>query len=130
MHHIKKRNRTELSELAQKGPLSQETMENFLYYRYMHTKTVYDYFTTEEMNLILRKLPDGDSENDSVEFAEQLCEYIHVQNPGIKPDVIVNMCSVLALTASNKNMLEENAYSETIHLLCKTLANYIFGENR
>lgn len=128
MQHIKKKNRSEFHLLTKKDSISKADIADFLFHRYTHTKTVYDYFTPEEMTRIVRKLPDGDSENDSVEFAKLLCEHIHFQNPSAKPEVIVNLCNVLALTASNKHMLEEKAYDETIRLLCQTLADYILGE--
>lgn len=127
MQQIKEDNRVELRELVQTSPLSKADVERCLYHRYTHTKTVYDYFSTEDMRRILRKLPEGDSANDSVEFAELLCGQIAGLSNSARPDVIVNLCNVLALTASHRAMFEPDAYDETIHVLCRALTNYIFG---
>lgn len=123
---IKERNRIELREAAKNG-LTKEKAVELLCRRYTRTKTVYDYFTVEDMRVIIRKLPQGDCRNDSAEFAEYICECADVDRSKVRPDVIVNLCNILALAAANRNILEEAAYSETIRVLCGALADYIFG---
>ncbi len=125
MQLIKAKNRQEMKESTTNGILSKEKVKDSLFRRYCDGQTIYDYFTPEDMRLIERKLPNGGSSNDSVEFAEELLSHIdHETNAN--PKVIVNMCNVLALTATNKDMLEKQAYSATMKLLVDALADYIF----
>lgn len=128
MHLIKERNRDELKALLHSETPSRTEIVNCLYQRYTRIKTVYDYFTPDEMKLIIRKLPDGDVANDSVEFAQLLCEHFDLSGNEMKAKVIVNMCNILAMAASNREMLHASAYEETINVFCNALADYIFKE--
>ena len=128
MQLIKENNREDLKELFRNGTPSKSDIEKCLYHRYTQVKTVYDYLTPEEIKIIVRKLPNGDVQNDSAEFAETLCKCFHTTKGKADPKIIVNTCNVLGLASSNRNMLEESAYSETIRLLCRALTDYIFEE--
>lgn len=128
MQLIKERNREEFWALFQEGTPTKQEVQACLCRRYAEHKTVYDYFTPEEMNLIVRKLPEGDFGNDSVAFAKELMTHCGRTGDAIRPEVIVNMCNVLALTASNQEMLEPEGYAGTIDLLVGALVDYIFEE--
>lgn len=127
MQQIKEENRVELRELVRTAPLAKADVERCLYHRYTHVKTVYDYFTTEEMTRIMRKIPESAAVNDSVEFAELLCGQAAIRSDSVRPDVIVSLCNVLALASSHRAMLEPGTYEETVRVLCGALADYMFG---
>lgn len=111
--------------LIRYNPPDKEEVTACLYHRYTQMKTVYDYFTPEEMKLIMRKLPNGDTENDSVEFARLICNHITEMDAN-RAKVIVNKCNMLALPAANRSMFEQGAYEQAIHIFCKALSDYIF----
>lgn len=125
MQFIKERNRNSLKNLIRCNPPSKDEVTECLFQRYTQMKTVYDYFTPEEMKLIIRKLPNGDVENDSVEFAELLCGHLSEMDTG-KAKVIVNMCNILALSSANRSMFEQEAYEKTIRVFCRAMTDYIF----
>ncbi len=127
---IKERNRSELKKMLLCEKVQRNEVAACLYHRYTKIKTVYDYFSPEEMKIIMRKLPDGDEADDSVEFAEWICENLSVSEKEKKAKVIVNMCNIMALAASNRDMLEPCAYEETILVFCNAIADYIFKEER
>lgn len=129
MQSIKERNRSSLKELVCGEPPSQEAVANCLYYRYTQLKTVYDYFTPEEMKLIMRKLPNGDSQNDSVEFAAFLFQCLSGFETSQKAAPVVDMCNMLALAASNRSMFEADGYEQAVRVFCDAAAAYIFREN-
>lgn len=126
MQMIKERNRESLKLLADEQP-SKEKVAEYLYYRYTQLKTVYDYFTPEEMKLVMRKLPNGDSENDSTQFAEFICKRMVGFEAGEKSVPLVNMCNMLALTASNRSIFEPASYEQAVRIFCNAMAEYIFG---
>lgn len=130
MQLVKERNRSELKRLLCCEKLQREDVAACLYHRYTKIKTVYDYFSPEEMKIIVRKLPDGDEANDSVEFVEWICETLSVPEKERKAKVIVNMCNMLALAASNRDVLEPCAYEETVLVFCNAIADYIFRDER
>lgn len=126
MQFIKEENRNDLKKLLLCEKTQKEEVVSCLYHRYTKIKTVYDYFTSEEMKLIMRKLPNGDEANDSVDFAEWICENLSVSAKEQKAKVLVNMCNIMAMAASNREMLEPSAYEETILVFCNAIADYIF----
>lgn len=126
MQFIKEENRNDLKKLLLCEKTQKEEVVSCLYHRYTKIKTVYDYFTSEEMKLIMRKLPNGDEANDSVDFAEWICENLSVSAKEQKAKVLVNMCNIMAMAASNREMLEPSAYEETILIFCNAIADYIF----
>ena len=125
MQFIKERNRHNLKNLIRCNPPSKAEVTECLYQRYTQIKTVYDYFTPEEMKLIMRKLPNGAVENDSVAFAELICGHLTDMDTK-KAKVIVNMCNILALSAAHRSMFEQEAYEQTVHVFCKAMTDYIF----
>lgn len=128
MQKIKEDNRRELRELTAGGPPKREQVENCLYRRYTSECTVYDYFTTEEINRIMRTIPDEEMENDSVAFANQLLVHLG-RNADCKPEVVVNLCNVLAMTSANKKLLEPEGYQETVKVLVRALVDYLYEKN-
>lgn len=124
---IKERNREPLITLFSNTLPSKDEIETCLFHRYTQMKTVYDYFTIEEINLIMRKLPSEDYLNDSVDFAKSLLEAFNVHDM-CRIEVIVNMLNVLALTQANRSILNATAYDQTIHLMVHTLTDYILKE--
>lgn len=127
MQQIKEDNRVELYALIEQGCPSKERVYACLSNRYLNKKTVYHYFTLDEMKLILRRIPEGDYKNDSTQFAEILLEKMGIQKKNVS-EVVVNLFHVLAMTASNRNLLESKAYEETISVLCHALTDYIYME--
>lgn len=125
MQKIKEDNRKELRELAAGGLPKREQVESCLYRRYTSKCTVYDYFTVEEMNRIMRTIPDEEMENDSVAFANQLLEHLG-EHTECKPEVVVNLCNVLAMTSANRKLLEPEGYQETVRVLVRALVDYLF----
>lgn len=130
MQFVKDKNRNELKELLFGEKVQKDEIAACLYHRYTKIKTVYDYFSPEEMKIIVRKLPNGDEADDSVEFAEWICGKLSVSEKEKKAKIIVNMCNIMAMAASNRDMLEPCAYEETILIFCNTIADYIFKEER
>lgn len=130
MQFVKEKNRNELKELLLCEKVQKDEIVDCLYHRYTKIKTVYDYFSPEEMKIIVRKLPNGDEADDSVEFAEWICESLSVSEKEKKAKVIVNMCNIMAMAASNRDMLEPCAYEETIFIFCNTIADYILKRER
>lgn len=125
MQFVKEKNRNELKELLLCEKIQKDEIVSCLYHRYTKIKTVYDYFSPEEIKIIVRKLPDSDEADDSVEFAEWICENLSVSDKEKKAKVIVNMCNIMAMAASNRDMLEPCAYEETIFIFCNAIADYI-----
>lgn len=125
MQFVKEKNRNELKELLLCEKIQKDEIVSCLYHRYTKIKTVYDYFSPEEIKIIVRKLPDSDEADDSVEFAEWICENLSVSDKEKKAKIIVNMCNIMAMAASNRDMLEPCAYEETIFIFCNAIADYI-----
>ena len=128
MQLIKERNRDSLKSLIAGEHPSKEEVIDCLYCRYTQLKTVYDYFTPEEMKLIARKLPNGDSQNDSVEFAGFICKHLTGLNADEKAAVVVVMCNMLALAASNRSLFEPEGYEQAVRIFCNAMAEYIFDK--
>ena len=55
-----------------------------------------------------------------------LCENLSVSEKEKKAKVIVNMCNIMAMASSNRNMLAPCAYEETILIFSNAIADYIF----
>lgn len=67
-------------------------------------------------------------ENDSVAFANQLLEHLG-EHTECKPEVVVKLCNVLAMTSANRKLLESEGYQETVRVLVKALVDYLFEKN-
>lgn len=122
---IKERNRSELKKWCFARKYRKKDIASCLYHRHTKIKTVYDYFSPEEMKIIMRKLPNGDEIDDSVEFAEWICKNLLVSEKE-KAKVIVNMCNIMAMAASDRDMLEPCAYEEAILVFCNAIADFMF----
>lgn len=121
MQYIKEKARVPLRALPERASVSE--IAECLFKRYMNTKTVYSYFTPEEMRQIARRLPEGDSENDSEDFAGELMGKIGDCKG--KPEAIVGMCNVLGLAGANRSIMNPAGYEEAVRIFCNALAEYI-----
>ena len=123
MQRIKEKNRESLRALPDKAGV--DAVAECLFERYMSTKTVYDYFTPEEIRQIIRRLPEGDAENDSAEFAKELCD--RIKGAKADPETVVAMCNMLGIAAANRSMMEPKAYGKALRIFTRTLAGHIAG---
>lgn len=123
---IRDENRKEILQFA-KNP-SKEALVEMLYKRYTKTKTVYDYFEPEELKIIFRKLPGKaqDADENSVELAKNLITACGIDE-SVQAGVIVNLMNVAANAAANKEFLVAEYYEETIMVIAKAIADYIYG---
>lgn len=123
---IRDNNRNELLKVAKKP--SREAIYKVMYKRYTTTKTVYDFFTEEEMKIIFRRLPGKTQEADenSVELARKLISAC-THNKMVKAEVVVNLMNIAALASANREFLIEKHYRETISVLANAIADYIYG---
>ena len=121
MQFIKERNRAPLKALPENA--DKEQIAKCLYERYMYMKTNYDYFTTEDIKQIYRRLPEGDSANDSEAFAEELCS--HIKGCKGRPKVIVSMFNIMAIAKSNKSMMSPEGYEAAVRKFSSAMAEYI-----
>lgn len=123
---IRDNNRNELMKAAEVP--SRDAIYNALYKRYTTTKTVYDYFTPEEMKIIFRRLPEKMKEADenSVELARKIISAC-TDNKKVKAEVVVNLMNIAASASANREFLIEKHYRETISVLANAVADYIYG---
>lgn len=127
MQVIKEKNRETMQAVLLCERLTRDDVAAYLYRKYTQIKTVYDYFTLEEMKLIMRTLPDGEQRDDSAEFAELICSTLNVPDEEEKSEAIVGMSNILALAAANRSLLKENTYEQAVRVFCDAMADYIFG---
>ncbi|MGN1134615.1 MAG: TetR/AcrR family transcriptional regulator [Oscillospiraceae bacterium] len=123
---IRDNNRNELLKAAENP--SGEAIYKVMYKRYTTMKTVYDYFTPEEMKIIFRRLPEKMQEADenSVELAQKLIS-VCTDNKKVKAEVVVNLMNIAASASANREFLIEKHYRETISVLANAIADYIYG---
>lgn len=127
MLQIRDENRKELTGFIGR-PSWQDAYELF-YRRYTTVKTVYDYFTPEELKIIFRKIPEkqASSDEDSVQLARELIS-VCTDSEDVKAEVIVNLMNIAASVAANREFLLEGCYNETISVLAKAMADYIYNK--
>lgn len=129
IREIRDKNREEIDALVTEHPqLSRGELSEYLYKRYTQTKTVYHYFSTEELNIILRKLPrqaDITVEESNVYAAAVFSQLAHV-NPVYQVAVVVNLMNIMGAFSANLEL--RKGREETLRLLAETLANYILKE--
>ena len=123
---IRDENRKDILQFA-KNP-SKEALIEMLYKRYTTTKTVYDYFEPEELKIIFRKLPEKaqDADENSMELAKNMITSCGMDE-SVQAGVIVNLMNVAANAAANKEFLVAEYYEETILVIAKAIAGYIYG---
>ena len=123
---IRDNNRNELLKAAE-AP-SREVLYKVLYKRYTTTKTVYDYFTPEEMKIIFRRLPEKmrEADENSVELAQKLIS-VCTGSKNVKAEVVVNLMNIAASASANREFLIEKHYRETVSVLANAIADYIYG---
>lgn len=126
---IRDKNREELHQLVYGGAeLDRKSLAAYFFKRYTVNKTVYHYFSVEELNVIFRKLPDlaDITTAESNEFAAEIFSGLASVNPDFKIEVVVNMMNVLAAFSANRDVLASAYYEETVRLMADALADYIF----
>lgn len=126
MQFIKERNRREMQDVLQDSQ-SPEAVTSYLCRKYTQIKTVYDYFTPEEMKRIVRTIPEEAQKDDSAEFAEMICGALGVSAGEMKQETIVAMSNILAAAAANRSILRQDAYERAVSVFCRAMADYIFG---
>lgn len=125
MQCIKERNRADLRALLREQPPTREELVDCLYCRYTQMKTVYDYFTPEEIKRIVRRLPEGDQANDSEEFAALLCSRLTGRAQEKKAAAAVGMCNILGLASANRALFDPEGYAQAVRVFCNALADHI-----
>ena len=123
MQQIKEKNRECLRALPDKAGV--DAVAECLFERYMSTKTVYDFFTPEEIKQIIRRLPEGDAEDDSAEFAKELCS--RIKGAKADPEAVVAMCNMLGIAGANRSMMDLEGYEKALRIFTRALAGYIMG---
>lgn len=126
---IRDENRAELIELA-KDPTYDRVYE-VMYLRYTEKKTVYDYFEPDELKIIFRKIPEKHTESDenSSLLAQSLLSACSCDS-SVKAEVVVNLMNIAGSVSANREFLREEYYNETISVLAKAIADYIYGGNK
>lgn len=104
------------------------TVADFLFERYTTVKTVFDYFTMDEMNIVFRKLPGkrAESESQSESFLAELLAGMRGVNEDIDKHIVLSMLNILAMAASNATLVISGDKAKTIRYLADGLAGYMF----
>ena len=126
---IRDENRKEILALAENP--SYEALYETMYRRYTEVKTIYDYFEPDELKMIFRTLPEKEQESDenSTELANHLIS-VCTDDENIKAEVVVNLMNIAASASANRRFLIEEHYRETISVLARAIADYIYGGNK
>lgn len=103
---------------------------DFLFERYTTVRTVFDYFSMDEMNIVFRKLPGkrAESESQSEDFLAELLAGMRGVNKGIDKHIVLSMLNILAMAASNAALVISGDKAKTIRYLADGLADYMLGE--
>ena len=125
MLQIRDENRMAFAELIE-SPTS-ENAYNLFYERYTTKKTIYDYFTTDELKIIFRRLPQKQKEADenSLELAKKVISAC-TDRTDIKAEVVVNLMNIAASASAEREFLLPGSYNETIAVIAKAITDYIF----
>jgi len=128
MLSIRDKNRNDFHEfISSNNKLDKKKVEDFLFERYAKRKNVYHYFSTDEFNIIFRKIPKQISITniDSTSFAAGLFAQIPNVNPEINKEVVVNIMNIMGSYAADKGLMSAGSREETISFLANALASYI-----
>ena len=108
---------------------TRENVYKLFYERYTTAKTVYDYFSPEEMKIIFRRLPHKQNEADenSVQLARQLIS-VCTDRKEVKAEVVINLMNIAASAAAEREFLLQDSYNETVAVIAKAITDYIFGD--
>ncbi|MBQ8568451.1 MAG: TetR/AcrR family transcriptional regulator [Oscillospiraceae bacterium] len=120
------------NRLAIINTMKEPTKENvykLFYERYTTAKTVYDYFSPEEMKIIFRRLPHKQNEADenSIQLAKQLIS-VCTDRKDINAEVVINLMNIAATAAANRDFLLADSYDETVSVIAKSITDYIFDK--
>ena len=126
MLSIRDENRKEILTFVENP--SKEALVEMLYKRYTQTKTIYDYFESDELKIIFRKLPQKaqDADENSMELTKNLITACGIEE-NVQAGVVVNLMNVAAEAAANREFLVAEHYEETIMVIAKAIADYIYG---
>ena len=128
MQYIKDKNRQSLKDLFKDGKPSRDKITDCLYRRYTETKTIYEYFSPADIKIIMRRIPEDNMMDDSIDFAATIGGNIrNLSDDEIK--TIVGMFNILGITAANKFLIEKDEYNPAIREFCVKLTDYILGNN-
>ncbi len=130
MLYIRDKNRDKMRQLFSNGkPVTHDKLVNYLKEKYLEDETIYTYLTTEDLITIFRKLPKEQHicKEDSTAYAHTILAAIPNDKTKYNIDVVLNILNIMAISASNKELLHSKGYEETIEFLSNSLADYIFG---
>ncbi len=110
--------------------VDRRAVADFLFERYTTVKTVFDYFTMDEMNIVFRKLPGkrAESESQSESFLAELLAGMRGVNKDIDKHIVLSVLNILAMSASNATLVISGDKAATIRYLADGLARYMFRE--
>lgn len=125
MLQIRDENRMAFAEFIESP--TRENAYNLFYERYTTKKTIYDYFTTDELKIIFRRLPHKQKEADenSLELAKKVISAC-TDRTDIKAEVVVNLMNIAASASAEREFLLPGSYNETIAVIAKAITDYIF----
>lgn len=104
------------------------SLADFLFERYTRVKTVFEYFSMDEMNIVFRKLPGkrAESESQSEAFLAELLGGLEGINRELDRHVVLSMLNIMAMASSNAALVLSGDKERTIRFLADTLAEYLF----
>lgn len=120
--------RLRLEELFSGESVSRGDLQSYLMTRYCGGRSVYDYFSLDDMRRIMRTFPTEGPSSGSDVFAARLLEGIPL-GAQCRMDVVVNLCNVLAATSAQFRKLNVTGKSETMEVLVDAMLDYLFGMN-
>ena len=125
---IRDENRREIEELMECP--DRERVYSFFYKRYTEVRTVYDYFTRDELNIIFRRLPHKQTEadEDSVRLAKKLIS-VCTDSSAVRAEVVINLMNIAAAASADRVQLLSEHYAETVSVLARAITDYIFSGN-
>jgi len=103
-------------------------LEKFLYERYANKENINHYFSSDELNIIFRKIADRTSvlQTNSLNFAAEIISGIPDINAKVNNDVVVNMINIIGRFAADEALASTGSREETIRILVRALSCYIF----
>lgn len=127
MLKIRNENRIEIIRCMENP--TRENVYKLFYERYTTIKTVYDYFSPDEMKIIFRRLPykQNEADNDSLCLAEELIA-VCTDRKDVNAEVVINIMNIAASAASEREFLLQDSYNETVSVIAKAITDYIFGK--
>lgn len=128
MLSIRDANRDMMRRALRSPGANRGTVADFLVERYTRIRTVFDYFSMDEMNIVFRKLPGkrAESESQSEAFLAELLAGMSDINPDLDGHIVLSMLNVMAMASSNAELIVSGSKEATIRFLAESLAEYLF----